>query len=335
MVTPSPEIAVVIALAVSVLVVAAEWLHARRVERVRRLAFGESRMPQRAMFAASLLRVVGAGAAAWGLLFLVGYDPVAVDTTPSKAASNHLLLLLDVSPSMQLQDAGAQDPKISRAQRAGEVVQAVLDRLDMESTRITIVAFYTDALPVVRDTFDKEVVRNALDGLPMYVAFEPGPTDLRKGLEQAWDIARKWPPDSATLLIVTDGDVTATHTESTPASIADTIIVGLGDPVRGMIVNGHSSRQDTASLKRVAMQLGGIYHDGNAKHIPSQVIRDLTMVAPRIGAHWSLRDLAIALAALGLGALSAAAPLLRFLMFCVRVRASTLSALHPSRKAIA
>ncbi len=333
--TITPTLAVVAALAAMLVIAVAERLHSRRVFRVARLAFGAARPPRRAMALASLLRILGAGAATWGLLFLAAWDPIAIDATPAKNASSHLLILLDVSPSMQLKDAGPHDAKLSRAARAGEVVQAILDRLDMESTRITIVAFYTDALPIVQDTFDKEVVRNALDGLPMYVAFEPGPTNLQNGLDKGYEIARKWPLDSATLVIITDGDVTATRAESAPGSIADTIVVGVGDSVRSMAVHGHNSRQETSTLKQVALRLGGTYHDGNVKHIPSEVIRGLTMVAPRIGGHWSLRDLAILLAVSGCSALAFATPLLRFLGRGVRGRTPATVASRTPSEAIA
>jgi Ca-activated chloride channel family protein len=245
-------------------------------------------------------------------MFLVTYDPIEIDRKPAKIASNHLLVLLDVSPSMQLKDSGAEAQGISRAKRAGEVVQAVLDRLDMENTRISIVAFYTDALAIVQDTFDKEVIRNALDGLPMYTAFEPGPTDLKKGLVKAFEIARLWPADSATLLIVTDGDVATGIPSVIPSSIADTIVVGLGDPVKSSDVNGHASRQDTMGLRQLATRLGGFYHDGNRKHLPSEVVNSLTMIAPRVGGNWSVRDLALLAVGIGCSTLAFIGPLLTF-----------------------
>ncbi len=257
-------------------------------------------------------RTIAAALATWGLMFLVTYDPIEIDRKPAKIASNHLLVLLDVSPSMQLKDSGAEAQGISRAKRAGEVVQAVLDRLDMENTRISIVAFYTDALAIVQDTFDKEVIRNALDGLPMYTAFEPGPTDLKKGLVKAFEIARLWPADSATLLIVTDGDVATGIPSVIPSSIADTIVVGLGDPVKSSDVNGHASRQDTMGLRQLATRLGGFYHDGNRKHLPSEVVNSLTMIAPRVGGNWSVRDLALLAVGIGCSTLAFIGPLLTF-----------------------
>ena len=303
---------IIIAFAVLVFVGIAEWLHARRVARVARLAFGPSGRASRWTIVVAPSRTIAAALATWGLMFLVTYDPIEIDRKPAKIASNHLLVLLDVSPSMQLKDSGAEAQGISRAKRAGEVVQAVLDRLDMENTRISIVAFYTDALAIVQDTFDKEVIRNALDGLPMYTAFEPGPTDLKKGLVKAFEIARLWPADSATLLIVTDGDVATGIPSVIPSSIADTIVVGLGDPVKSSDVNGHASRQDTMGLRQLATRLGGFYHDGNRKHLPSDVVNSLTMIAPRVGGNWSVRDLALLAVGIGCSTLAFIGPLLTF-----------------------
>ena len=303
---------IIIAFAVLVFVGIAEWLHARRVARVARLAFGPSGRASRWTIVVAPSRTIAAALATWGLMFLVTYDPIEIDRKPAKIASNHLLVLLDVSPSMQLKDSGAEAQGISRAKRAGEVVQAVLDRLDMENTRISIVAFYTDALAIVQDTFDKEVIRNALDGLPMYTAFESGPTDLKKGLVKAFEIARLWPADSATLLIVTDGDVATGIPSVIPSSIADTIVVGLGDPVKSSDVNGHASRQDTMGLRQLATRLGGFYHDGNRKHLPSEVVNSLTMIAPRVGGNWSVRDLALLAVGIGCSTLAFIGPLLTF-----------------------
>jgi hypothetical protein len=51
---------------------------------------------------------------------------------------------------MQIKDAGPDAEKVSRARWAGKLTQAILDRLDMKDTRITLVGFYTKALPILR-----------------------------------------------------------------------------------------------------------------------------------------------------------------------------------------
>jgi Ca-activated chloride channel family protein len=144
---------------------------------------------------------------------------------------------------------------------------------------------------VLKETYDKNVVANVLDGLPMYVAFEPGATDLNKGVAATVDLARPWARKSATLIVISDGD--AEHPPAPvarPDSIADAIVIGVGDPNRGSIVGGHNSRQDASSLKQLAARLGGVYHEGNQHHLPSEILDKLTMINPRTGAALGLRE---------------------------------------------
>ncbi len=68
--------------------------------------------------------------------------------------------------------------------------------------------------------------------------------------------------------MLSDGDtVPATGMPKMPASIADVLIVGVGDPRQGSFIDGRMSRQDASTLRQIAARLGGIYHDGNQKHI--------------------------------------------------------------------
>lgn len=301
------------ALAVALLVGLAEWLHARRVARVARLAFGPSGSPRIWTRAVPIARSVAAGLLAWGLGTLASLDPVEVDAQPAKNASKHLLLCFDASPSMHIVDAGPEREKVSRAIWGGKVIQGILDRLDMETTRVTVVAFYTDALPVVRETFDKEVIRNILDGLPMYAAFQPGGTDVSKGIAEALEIARPWPKQSTLLVVVSDGDTAAAPAASRlPSAIANTLVIGVGDTNRATTMWGRPSRQDATSLRQVAARLGGLYHDGNRKHLPSSVLEGLSMIQPRPGSDLALRDAALFATGLGAFTLAFATPLLQF-----------------------
>ena len=307
----TPLVALWIAIAVAVLVLLAEILHQRRIRRIAPLAFGPDGRPAAWTSIASPLRVFAAAAATWGLLVLASADPAVREETPTREASRHLLIALDVSPSMQLVDAGPDAEKESRAIRAGRIVQGVLDRLDASTTRVSLVAFYTDALPVLTETFDKEVVRNALDGLPMSTAFESGATKITEGVTKSLETARSWMPGTATLLVVSDGDeLTSTAVPALPASIADVLVVGVGDPQQTMSVGGHASRQDTVSLKQLAARLGGVYHQGNTRHPPSRLLEDLTMIEPRLSDADGLRELAIYSSVAGVAALALLGPLL-------------------------
>lgn len=343
MVTAQPAVAVVlvasaVAAGAAALVALAEWLHARRVRRVERLAFGPLG-PARWARAAPALRVAAAGLSAWGAVALLLHTSERTSTRPTREASQHLLVALDVSPSMQVADAGPRDvttlpseaasspprpgdrragrDRLKRAVWAGTLVQAIIDRLDTETTRITVIAFYTEALPILIETFEKEVVANMLDGLPMYVGFEGGGTEVAKGIEKAYEVARPWPERSATLVIVSDGDSTNAPLPSRrPDSIADVIVIGVGDPKSPTTVGGHRSRQDTESLKRIAAQLGGTFHEGNERQLPSAVLAGLSMITPRGTDAIGIREAGLIAVAVGSAILALVGPAL--LLFGVR-----------------
>ena len=59
------------------------------------------------------------------------------------------------------------------------------------------------------------------------------------------------------------------------------------------MVSGHRSTQDTSSLKSLANKLKGIYHQGNNRHLPSEVLARLSMVQPRFGEGIGLREFAL------------------------------------------
>jgi Ca-activated chloride channel family protein len=66
------------------------------------------------------------------------------------------------------------------------------------------------------------------------------------------------------------------------------------------VINGHGSRQDGDSLKQLAARLGGQYHNGNEKHLPTAVLDSLSIVSPRSSRSVGVRE--AALIALGGGA---------------------------------
>jgi Ca-activated chloride channel family protein len=307
-------IALAIALGCLALAIAGERLHARRVARVARLAFGPSGRPARWTLLAPVARCLGVFLLAWGSVTLAQHDPVEAETTPDAKASRQLLVCLDVSPSMQVVDAGPDAQKVTRAAWAGKVFQGILDRLDMKTTRITLVVFYSKALVVLEQTTDKNVIANMLDGLPMHVGFNPGPTDMAAGLRECVRLAKPWDRKTATLVVIGDGDVeqgaSAIGSLSSPPSIADTIVIGVGDPTRASLVSGHSSRQDAWTLKQVAAKFGGVYHDGNRLHLPSSVLDSLTMLSPRSGVPLGLREAALTAVGTGAALMAGIGPLL-------------------------
>jgi len=278
----------------------AELWHARRCAAVGRLAFGPDGVPRAWVRGVPVLRALAAGAAAWGLalLALSAAEPLdaagdSVDGVEAKDLQR-VVLLLDVSPSMVITDAGP-NRDLERRQRVREVVEQIFPRIAMGRTRFSIVAFFTAARPVVVDASDVNVVRNVLDGLPLIWAFEPGQTQLIEGLKAVEELARDWPPQSTSLFICTDGDTTdLSLLPKMPRSIRQIKILAVGDPIVGTFIDNHDSRQQAGVLRRLAAELGGAYYDVNSRHLPTTSLTDLAFTPPpppRRG--WSWKELAL------------------------------------------
>ena len=182
------------ALIAALFVAFGEALHARRSRRIARLAFGPGERPAPWARLAPLLRVGAASALAWGLVTLMLVPPkVFVGETLAERERRHLLIVLDVSPSMRLQDAGP-DRTQSRTARVASLMESFFRRVPAEQYLLSVVACYNGAKPVVVDAKDMEVIRNILHDLPMNYAFRVGKTDLFAGLEEAARIAPSLEP---------------------------------------------------------------------------------------------------------------------------------------------
>lgn len=269
--------------AVVVLAIGAELLHFGRWRTVGRLAFGPSGRPATWAWLAAPLRVFAMGAVCWGLLSLwLAVEPkmlLANDIKPSEV--KHIVLVLDVSPSMRLKDAGP-DGDQSRMERAADVMESFFKRVVMKQYRCSVIAFYNEAKSVVVDTSDLDVVRNILSDLPMHYAFRSGDTNLFAGLEAAAEVSRPWNPKSTTVVVISDGDtVPPTGMPKMPASVRDVLVVGVGDPRAGSFIAGKQSRQDTSTLRQIALRLRGTYHNGNERHLSSDLISQLTQATTK------------------------------------------------------
>ena len=290
------------ALAVLILVALAEWLHAMRCRRVAVLAFGPSGRPREWTGWVPFARVLGLAMLSWGLVVLFLLDPKVIKPRHvPEGGYLHVIVVLDVSPSMQLRDAGPTREQ-TRAQRAAVVVLSVLNRIVLEQARVSVVAFYNGAKPVVVDTMDMAVVKNILQDLPLDYAFDIGKTTLLEGMREAAALAKPWKEASTTILVVSDGDTLPdSGMPAMPASVSQVLIVGVGDARVGKFIDGHQSRQDAATLRQMAGRLRGVYHDANEQHLPSDHLATLAKSLPmRDEAKAGRRELA--LAATGTGA---------------------------------
>lgn len=275
MVAVLPEI---IAAGVALIAFAAEFLHLRRIRRVRQLAFGPTGKPAAWSWSAPLLRITGIALAAWGFasLWLVVEARVHNLNEIDENDYKHLVLIVDVSPSMHLEDAGTDGNK-KRRQQASDVLESLFNRIPMRQFKISVIAVYSDAKMLLEDSKDHEVVRHIMEKMPLWHAYKPGKTKLMSGIKLAAKVAKGWNPGSAFVLLLTDGDtVPASGMPKMPASVRDFVVVGVGDPNSGTFIDGHLSRQDVNTLRQVANRLRGTYHNGNQKHLTSQIVGKFT-----------------------------------------------------------
>jgi Ca-activated chloride channel homolog len=208
-----------------------------------------------------------------------------------------------------LVDAGPTG-KQSRRKRVADVMASFFQRVPVEQYKVSVVAVYSGAKPVVSDTHDLEVVNNILDDLPMEHAFKAGETDIFAGLNEAAKLAQPWRPKSTTVMLLSDGDsVPAVGMPKMPASVAHVVIVGVGDPRVGRFINGRNSRQDASTLRQVAVRLNGRYHDANEKQLPTTLLQELTQSAEASPFELTRREYALIACALG-SAVLALLPLL-------------------------
>jgi Ca-activated chloride channel family protein len=292
---------------VVLLAVAAELIHFRRVLRAAPLAFGPRRAGYVLASVTPILRVLALGSMAWGLTVLLTLAPKSHRAGEIKESEyRHLVLVLDVSRSMSAEDSGP-DGKQKRSHRAADLIQSFFERVQAERYKTTVVAVASSAKPVVVDTTDREVVRNILTELPMRHAFKAGGTDMFAGLVEAAKIAKPWAPNSAVLMVVTDGDtVPATGMPKMPVSIGDNVVmVGVGSPTKGTSFGGHMSRQDVSTLRQVATRLRGTYHDGNEKHLTTELVSKIDeKAAPKGSERWTPREYALLCVGSGAGVLA-------------------------------
>ncbi len=267
-----------ITLGVLAIALAAEGLHFLRVRRVAQLAFGPHGRPRAWSYAAPPLRVAALTALCWGFLslWLVVEARVHNQSKIEEQDYKHLILVMDVSPSMNLKDAGPE-LKETRRMRASKILESLFNRVPMREFKITVIGVFSDAKPLLKESTDIEVVRHIVEDMPLSHAFKPEKTKLLDGINLAAKMAVGWNPRSATMIVVTDGDtVPATGMPDLPDAIANVLIVGVGDPVAGQYIDGHQSRQDIATLRQVANRLRGVYHNGNQLHLSSQIVSRLT-----------------------------------------------------------
>ncbi|MHC4501953.1 MAG: vWA domain-containing protein [Planctomycetota bacterium] len=290
---------IAVAVAVVLFVSLTEWLHVRRMRRAGALAFGPSGKPRGWVNAVPFFRAACLSGMAWALTFLCMASPVTTESSagdePAVETGENLILLWDFSPSMALLDAGAEG-EISRKERMQQVMGSMVDRLGRQ-VRYSLICFYARPMPIVERAYDKAVVYNVLNDLPVEKAMEAGKTDLAAAVNASLKMAEEYPDGSTTLVIVTDGDtIEMEEIRPLPKSIKKSLVLGVGNPREGISIDGHMSRQDPVVLGGLARQLRGDYRDVNIRGVSSFDIGHLCQGDDRSGRRqWSLADVALAL----------------------------------------
>ena len=256
----------------------AEILHVYRIRKVNNLAFGPGGRSRSWTYFVPILSVISLAMFGWGLATLYNMEPKVFrdEHELSLREMNRILILYDVSPSMDLKDAGAKRD-ISRRRRTAELMDSILERIQTSQTLISIIAVYTEAKPVVIDAKDQAVIDNIFSDLPFKRAFRKGKTNLVSGFIKASEMAEKWPAESTTLIVFTDGDtIKESELPLLPSSINNVIIVGVGPTDAGTFIDGHFSRQDVSVLNMIGRHYGAVYHNGNKLQVPTETFNYLT-----------------------------------------------------------
>ncbi|MFT6177735.1 MAG: Ca-activated chloride channel family protein [Akkermansiaceae bacterium] len=291
--------AVVSALIVFGLAALAEWLHGRRIRVAERLAFGPAGA-RRWTRLVPILRPVSLAAFTWGLATLIllktGGDDDLADEKDGEAT--RLVFVADLSPSMYLEDAGP-DGSLTRQARMREVAEGILQRVS-GNLRFGVIGFYTESLPVVMEARDPELVRNVFNGLPLTYAMPLGKTDLGRAVNETLELVADFPENSTRIILFTDGDsVNLVPIAQRPKSVKEVLVLGIGNPNKGLYIDGHQSRQETGTLRSVAASLGGEYEDVNTKHLATTTLGDLVVPLAPLKSGLNLEQIAILAMVLG------------------------------------
>lgn len=259
----------------------AEKLHAKRVRLSTPLAFGPSFHPANWTQTLPALRGIMIAGSIWGLMTLISLDG---SRTEAKAEGDrHLFVLLDVSPSMLIEDAGPERNQ-RRSQRAADVLESVLNRAPGDHLKLSLSAFYTTQKQLIQGSIDRNLILYMARDLPLHIAFKAGKTNLLEALNKTAAQCAQLNRSSTTLLVLSDGDtVSDTGLEALPPSIDRVVIAGIGDTAKGQFIDSHISRQDTASLAQLARRMRGQFHDANTRNIPSESLTSLLSPASSKG----------------------------------------------------
>ena len=269
----SPTVIASCAAVAGVLGVFAEKRHAKRIALSVPLAFGPAHSRAAWTKILPVLRGALIAAAVWALMTLISIDGAKAEARSTQ--ERHLVVLLDVSPSMLIEDASPAHNQ-RRGLRAAEVLESVLNRAPGDHLKVWLSAFYTTQKPLIQESVDRNLILYMARDVPLHIAFKAGKTNLLDAVNKTAAQCVQLRRGSTTLLVLSDGDtVSDTGLAPLPPAINKVIIAGIGDTAKGEFIDSHVSRQDTASLSQLARRLQGHFYDANTRHIPSESLTSL------------------------------------------------------------
>ncbi len=252
----------------------AETFHARRIARASGLLQANSARPAAWTRRLPHLRTALAALLAWALA-LLAQAPPSLSQERGAPRERHLVVLLDVSPSMLIRDAGEAGTE-TRAARAAHLLTDLLNRIPGSGVRHTLAAFYDAPQLLIQNSTDRNLLQYMASELPLHILYKPAKTDLLQSLNQLPALLPEMPYRSASLVVFSDGDTVAqTGLHPLPNAFTEVLVVGVGKVGGGTFIDDHNSQQDAASLGTLARRLKGRYADCNQRPLPADALAEL------------------------------------------------------------
>jgi Ca-activated chloride channel family protein len=207
-------------------------------------------------------------ALAWVLLLAAAAKPVRYgDAVELPATGRDLLLAVDISGSMQIEDMALGSRTVNRLVAVKAVVKEFIER--RKGDRLGLVLFGTNAYLQAPLTFDLPTVAKLLQ--ESEIGFAGEQTAIGDAIGLAIKRLADRPAESRVVVLLTDGQNTAGVTGPIPAAelaaqqqvVIHTIGIGYDKPIRtgflGLQSFNPSAELDEATLQEVARITGGQY----------------------------------------------------------------------------
>jgi Ca-activated chloride channel family protein len=202
----------------------------------------------------------------WLLLVLALARPQVVgDARQMPTTGRDLMLVVDISPSMEEPDMVRQGRRINRLQAVKQVLAEFIDQ--RQGDRLGLILFGSQAYVQAPLTFDRTTVNILLQEAGLGMAGNA--TAIGDAVGLAVKRLRERPPEQRVAIVLTDGANTAGEitpdkaSELAQASAVRLYTIGIGagadSAITGLLQRNPSRDLDEALLTRMAQQTGGQY----------------------------------------------------------------------------